>query len=104
MTSKKLLKILEAFAVVINLTPSNACFEEVSLHPWLPSSFKNTADFIYNIYNASNVEEVREEAFLIAKSLYTNIPNHEGIKAAKEALDSVPKKPIADKVISKFQH
>ena len=93
--------MLEVFAIIINLTPSNAFSEEVSLHNWLPSSFKNTADFIYN---ASDVEEIREEAFLVAKSLYTNIPNHEDITAAKEALDSVPKRPIANKVIIKFQH
>ena len=34
--------------------------------------------------------------------MYTKIPNHEGIEAAKEVLNSVPKKPIATKVIIKF--
>ena len=33
LTSKNLPKILEAFTVVMNLTPSNAWFEGVSLRP-----------------------------------------------------------------------
>ena len=33
------------------------------------------------------------------RSLYTNIPNHEGIEAVKSALNSVSQKPIATKVI-----
>ena len=36
------------------------------------------------------------------KSLYTNIPNHEGIEAVKSALNSASQKPIATKVIIKF--
>ena len=46
-----------------------------------------------------------EKAFhftLDVKSLYTNIPDHDDIQAAREALNSVPKKPIATKVIIKF--
>ena len=39
---------------------------------------------------------------LDVKSLYTNIPNPEGIEAAKEALNSVNQKPIATKVIVRF--
>ena len=39
---------------------------------------------------------------LNVKSLYTNIPNHEGIEALKSALNSVSKQPIATKVIIKF--
>ena len=61
-----------------------------------------TADFISKINGAENITE---ETFLISldvKSLHTNIPNHEDIKAAKEALNSAPKKPIATKVFIKF--
>ena len=32
------------------------------------------------------------------KSLYTNIPNHEGIKTVKETLNAQSDKPIAKKV------
>ena len=41
-------------------------------------------------------------ATLDVKALYTNIPNHEGIKAVKETLNNQPKKPIAILVITKF--
>ena len=36
------------------------------------------------------------------KSLYTNIPNSEGIAAVKNAYDNYPKKLIATKVITTF--
>ena len=36
------------------------------------------------------------------KSLYTNIPNHEGIEAVKENLSAQSDKPIATKVIIYF--
>ena len=36
------------------------------------------------------------------KSLYTNIPNNEGIKAAREAYDNHPNKTVATKVIIMF--
>ena len=65
----------------------------------LPSYVKDKVDFITKI---NGVENITEEIFLVTlhvKSLYPNIPNHEGIQAAKEVLNSVPKKPIATKVI-----
>ena len=37
-----------------------------------------------------------------AKSLYTNIPNSEGIATVKNAYESYPKKSIATKVITTF--
>ena len=46
----------------------------------------------------NGTENITEETFLITldvKSLYSKIPNHGDIEAAKEALNSVPKKPIA---------
>ena len=36
------------------------------------------------------------------KSLYTNIPNNEGIKAVREAYDNHPNKTVATKVIITF--
>ena len=68
----------------------------------LPSYIKDKADFINKI---NVVENIIEDTFLVTldvKSLYTNIQNHEGIQAGKEALNSVPKKSIATKVIIKF--
>ena len=68
----------------------------------LQSYIKDTADFINKI---NGVENIKEETFLVTldvKPLYTNISNNEGIEAAKEALNSVPKKPFATEVIIKF--
>ena len=56
----------------------------------LPSYIKDKADFINKI---NEVENITEETFLVSldvKFLYTNIPNHEGIQAAKEALELSP--------------
>ena len=39
---------------------------------------------------------------LDVKSLYTNIPNDEGIKAAREAYDNHSNKTVAAKVITTF--
>ena len=68
----------------------------------VPSYIKDTADFINKINEAENIAE---ETFLVTlnvKSLYTNIPNHEGIDDAGEVLNSVPKNLIATKVVIKF--
>ena len=50
-------------------------------------------------------KDINKDTILVTldvKSLYTNIPNHEGIEAVKSALNSVSQKPIATKVIIKF--
>ena len=68
----------------------------------LQSHIKDTADFIKKI---NRVENITEKAFLVSfgvKSILTNISNHEGNEAAKEALNSVTQKPIAAKVFIKF--
>ena len=52
----------------------------------------------------NDAENTTEETFLVTLDvnfLSTNIPNHEGIEAAREALNSVPKEPVATKVIIK---
>ena len=67
-----------------------------------PSYIKDTADFINKI---NRVENTTKDTFLVTldvKSLYINIPNHEGIETAKEALNLVPKKPIPTKAVIKF--
>ena len=51
------------------------------------------------------VEIVPDNSYLVsldAKFLYTNIPNSEGINAAKTSLDNFPRKRIASKVIITF--
>ena len=48
LTSKNLPKISEAFTIVINLTPSNAWLEGVSLRPWRsPSNRSQSIDLLY---------------------------------------------------------
>ena len=61
-----------------------------------------TKDFIQKF---NQVEEVPENSLLVTldvKSLYTNIPNNEGIKAVKEAYDKHPNKTVLTKVITTF--
>ena len=60
----------------------------------LPTTIKDTSDFINKINEVGNISEEIFLFILDVKSLYTNIPNHERIQAAKEALNSVPKKQI----------
>ena len=53
----------------------------------------------------SKTENITKNMFFVTldvKSLYTNIPNQEGIEAAKEALNSVNQKSIAIKIIVRF--
>ena len=47
-------------------------------------------------------ENITAETFLVTldyKSLYTTIPNHEGMEVAKETLNSFPKKLFTTKVV-----
>ena len=51
------------------------------------------------------VETVPDNSYLVSldvKSLYTNIPNSEGIKAVKISLDNFPRTTTAAKVITTF--
>ena len=55
----------------------------------LPSYIQDTTDFINKIN--SHADKVNEKTFLVTmdvKSLYTNIPNNEGIKAAKSFIEN----------------
>ena len=68
----------------------------------LPSYIKDTSDFTNRINKTKDINKDTILVTLNVKSLYTNIPNHEGIETLKSALNSVSKKPIATKVIIKF--
>ena len=68
----------------------------------MPSYIKDTSDFIKKIVETKDINKDTILVTLDLKSLYTNIPNHEGIEAVKSALNSVSQKPIATKVIIKF--
>ena len=64
----------------------------------LLSYIKNTTDFISKLENVKDTSKDFILVTLDVKSLYTNIPNHEGI----ETLNNQAKKPIATRVIIKF--
>ena len=68
----------------------------------LPSYIKDTSGFINRINETKDINKDTILVTLDVKSLYTNIPNHEGIEAVKRALNSISQKPIATKVIIKF--
>ena len=68
----------------------------------MPSYVEDTSDFINRINETKDINKDTILVTLDVKSLYTNIPNHEGIEAGKSALNSVSQKPIATKVIIKF--
>ena len=55
--------------------------------------------YIYLVYSIYMYTYNSYLASLDVKSLYTNIPNSEGIKAVKTLLDKFPRKTIATKVI-----
>ena len=68
----------------------------------IPSYVKDTNDFINKI-NA--VKSVPKNSYLVTmdvRSLYTNIPNAEGISAVKRAFNNYSKKSTSTKVITTF--
>ena len=68
-----------------------------TLTEWVSKT--DTSDFINKL---KAVETVPDNSYLVSlyvKSLYSNIPNSEGIKAS---LDNFPRKTIATKVITAF--
>ena len=67
----------------------------------IPSYIKDTNDFI----NKSNNFPVPPNSLLVpmdVKSLYTSIPNNEGIVSVKKKYDHCPKKSIPTKIITIF--
>ena len=70
--------------------------------PKVPSYVKDTSDLISKV---KAVESVTNNSYLVSldvKSLYTNFPNFEGIKAVKTSRDSFSRKTIATEVITTF--
>ena len=68
----------------------------------IPSYVRDTTDFLQKLDKVKNVPNDCLLATLDVKSLYTNIPNNEGIKAVREAYDNHPNKSVATKVIITF--
>ena len=68
----------------------------------IPSYVKDTNDFINKI---NEVKSIPKNSYLVTmgvRSLYTNIPNAEGISAVKGAFDNYSKKTTTTKVITTF--
>ena len=68
----------------------------------IPSYVKDTQDFLKKL---EKVKDIPLESLLVTldvKSLYTNIPNNEGIKAVKESYEKCKEKTVSRKVIITF--
>ena len=68
----------------------------------MPSYVRYTKDFMTKL---NDVRHTSKESLLVTfdfKSLYTNIPNNEGIEAIREAYDKHPSKTVSTKVIVPF--
>ena len=79
--------------------------EYVDYHPQpivkeIPSYVQDTADFLRKI---NQIDYVLDNPYLVSldiKSLYTNIPNAEGIKSIKTSLENYSKQTASTKVIT----
>ena len=63
---------------------------------------KDTSGFNSRINQTKDINKDTIFVMLDVKSLYTKIPNHEGVEAVKSTLNCLSQKPIATKVIIKF--
>ena len=68
----------------------------------IPSYVRDTTDFLQKLDKVKNIPKDCLIVTVDVKSLYTNIPNNEGIKAGREAYDNHPTKTVAAKVIITF--
>ena len=68
----------------------------------IPSYVRDTTDFLQKLDKVKNIPNDCLLVTLDVKSLYTNIPNNEGIKAVREAYDNHPNKTVVTKVILTF--
>ena len=68
----------------------------------IPSYVRDTTDFLQKLDKVKNIPNGCLLVTLDVKSLYTNIPNNERIKALREAYDNHPNKTVATKVIIRF--
>ena len=67
-----------------------------------PPYIKNTSDFLHKLKPITEVPKNSHLVTLDVKSLYTSIPNSEGIKAEKISHENFTKKIIATKVTTTF--
>ena len=68
----------------------------------IPSYVQDTTDFLRKI---NQINFVPDNSYLVSvdvKSLYTNIPNSEGMKAVKMSLEKYSKRTASTKVITTF--
>ena len=68
----------------------------------IPSYVRDTKDFLTKL---NDIRHIPKESLLVTldvKSLYSNIPNNESIKAVREAYDKHPSKSVSTKVIITF--
>ena len=68
----------------------------------IPSYVKDTKNFINKINTVKSVSKKNYLVTMEVRSLYTNIPNAEGISAVKIAFDNYSKKTTTTKVITTF--
>ena len=68
----------------------------------ITSYVQDSNDFLNKIDTAENIPSNCLLVNMDIKSLYTNIPNPEGISAVKAAYESYPEKAVATKVIITF--
>ena len=68
----------------------------------IPSYVRDTTDFLKKLDKVKNIPSNCLLVTLDVKSLYTNIPNNEGIKAVREAYDNHPNETVVTKVIITF--
>ena len=97
--------VIEQLFVVNCHTANISKYIEYHLQPvvkQIPSYIKDTNDFINKINDIGNIPPNSYLVTMDVKSLYTNIPNSEGIAAVKNAYDNYLKKSIATKVITTF--
>ena len=65
----------------------------------IPSYVKDTQNFFKKL---EKVKDIPQESLLVTldvKSLYTNIPNNEGIKEVKESFEKYKEKPVSTKLL-----
>ena len=68
----------------------------------IPSYVRNATDFLQKLDKVKNIPNDCLLVTLDVKSVYTNIPNNEAIKAVREAYDNHPNNTVATKVITTF--
>ena len=67
------------------------------------SYIQATGDFLRKINTIETIPDNSYLVFLDARSLYTGIPNSEGIKAVKTSVENCLGRKVATKVITTFK-